>query len=138
KQGNDVIVEFPDLEKQVKTKLTYSGKVIDPLNRTFHVEVNMSDKTVDLHPNMIAVLKIADYQSQKAFSVPVNLVQNSGENSYVFIAEGNKDKAIAKRRTVNVGRNYNGTAEILSGLNEGDKVITTGYQDLVDGQPVKF
>ena len=138
KEGNDVIMEFPDLDKEIKTKLSYSGKVIDPVNRTFHVEVSVNDKSVDLHPNMVAVLKIADYQSPKAFSVPVNLVQNSGENSYVFIAEGNKDKAIAKRRTVTVGRNYNGTAEILSGLYEGDQLITTGYQDLVDGQPVKF
>lgn len=138
KQGNDVIVEFPDLDKEIKTKLTYSGKVIDPVNRTFHVEVKMSDKTLDLHPNMVAVLKIADYQSGKAFTVPVNLVQGGGEGSYLFVAEGNKDKAIAKRRTIIAGRNYNGNIEILSGINEGDNIITTGYQDLVDGQPVKF
>ena len=138
KQGNDVVVVFPDLQKEVKTKLTYSGKVIDPVNRTFHIEVNMNDKSVDLHPNMIAVLKIADYQSPKAFSVPVNLVQSAGDNNYLFVAEGNKDKAVAKRRTVTTGRNYNGTIEILSGLTEGDNIITTGYQDLIDGQPVKY
>ncbi len=138
KQGNEVMMVFPDLDKEIKTKLNYAGKVIDPVNRTFHVEVNVNDKTIDLHPNMVAVLKIADYQSPKAFSVPVNLVQNSGESSYIFVAEGNKDKAIAKRRTVTVGRNYNGNVEILSGLNEGDNIITTGYQDLVDGQPVKY
>ena len=138
KQGNDVIIVFPDLNKEVKTKLNYSGSVIDPVNRTFHVEVNVNDKSVDLHPNMVAVLKIADYQSAKAFSVPVNLVQGSEEGSYLFVADGSKDKAIAKRRTVTAGRNYNGTVEILSGLNEGDNVITTGYQDLVDGQPVKY
>lgn len=138
KQGNDVVMVFPDLDKEIKTKLNYSGKVIDPVNRTFHVEVTVNDKTIDLHPNMVAVLKIADYQSPKAFSVPVNLVQNSGESSYIFVADGIKDKAIAKRRTVTVGRNYNGNVEILNGLNEGDNIITTGYQDLVDGQPVKF
>ncbi len=138
KQGNEVVMVFPDLDKEVKTKLSYAGKVIDPVNRTFHVEVNVNDKTIDLHPNMVAVLKIADYQSPKALSVPVNLVQSSGESSYIFVAEGNKDKAIAKRRTVTVGRNYNGSIEIISGLNEGDNIITTGYQDLVDGQPVKF
>lgn len=138
KQGNDVIIVFPDLNKEIKTKLNYAGKVIDPMNRTFNAEVNISDKAGELHPNMIAILKIADYQSANALSIPVNLVQGSEEGNYIFIAEGNKEKAVAKRRIVTTGRNYNGNVEILSGLNEGDFIITTGYQDLIEGQPVKF
>jgi multidrug efflux pump subunit AcrA (membrane-fusion protein) len=40
--------------------------------------------------------------------------------------------------TVKVGKQYNGVAEILEGLNEGDELITTGFQDLTDGQSLKL
>ena len=53
-------------------------------------------------------------------------------------AKNEKNENIAKKVVVTVGKTYGTTAEILSGLNEGDQVITTGFQDLTDGQVIKF
>ncbi len=136
--GNEVVVAFPDLKREIKSKLTYSGKVIDNLNRTFKVEAGISSAEKDLNPNMIAVLKIVDYKSKNAFSVPVNLVQNGEEGSYLYVAEAMGNKQIAKKRIVKTGQSYNGIVEITEGLKEGDRVITTGYQDLLDNEPVKL
>jgi len=33
---------------------------------------------------------------------------------------------------------YNGVAEILKGLSVGDKIISVGYQELVDGEYVRY
>jgi hypothetical protein len=33
---------------------------------------------------------------------------------------------------------YNGVAEILSGITEGDKVISAGYQNVKEGDPIVF
>ncbi|CAN5379642.1 efflux RND transporter periplasmic adaptor subunit [soil metagenome] len=134
KKGDKVEVEFPDLNKKIMATLSYSGKVIDPVNRTFGVEVSVNEKDADLHPNMIAVLRIADYSSPNAVILPINVVQTTPAGSYVFVAQGNK----AVKRTVVTGHNYRGKLEINSGLNAGDKVVTTGFQDLVDGQSIKF
>src|SRR5688572_26793693 len=49
--GNDAIIYFPDLNKEIKTKLSYSGRAINSLNRTFNVEVRLSPKDVEFHPN---------------------------------------------------------------------------------------
>ena len=114
--------------------MSYSGKVIDPVNRTFGVQVMVSNKEIDLHPNMVAVLLIADYRAKDAFSLPVNVIQTTPNGSYVFVAEGNK----AVKRDVVIGQMYNGIQEITSGLKVGDQVITTGFQDLADGQPVQY
>jgi multidrug efflux pump subunit AcrA (membrane-fusion protein) len=38
---------------------------------------------------------------------------------------------------VEVGGTYNGMAEITSGLEEGDKIITTGFNNLVEGQLIQ-
>jgi hypothetical protein len=43
---------------------------------------------------------------------------------------------VAERRKVIVGKSSEGLTEILEGLNEGDMVITAGYQELNDGQAI--
>jgi hypothetical protein len=60
------------------------------------------------------------------------VVQITDEGTYVFVAENN----IAKKRNVVAGKNYKGTIEITEGLNENDPIITTGFQDIVDGQSI--
>ena len=132
KEGNEVKISFPDTKKEIIARVTYSGKVINPMNRSFTVEASL-DGNQDLHPNMLAVLKIADYINEKAIVVPINTVQNSEEGQFVMVAKQNGNKLTAERRKVTQGLSYNGNVEILSGLSEGDKVITTGYQDLNQG-----
>lgn len=134
KKGDPVEVYFPDQKITTKATITYAGKVIDPLNRTFRVEVNMSGKEAALHPNQVAIVRIADYTSDKAIALPLAIIQNTPEGSYLFIAEGGK----AKKQMVKTGLNYAGKLEILEGLKAGDRVITSGYQDLVDGQKINL
>jgi len=83
-------------------------------------------------------LKILDYDKKDAFSLPVNLIQKSSDGDFIYVAAEEKGRKVAKRQTVTVGKIYGGQAEISSGLNAGDKVITVGYQDLVGGQAIQF
>ena len=138
KSGCEAIIYFPDLKKEVKTKLSYSGQAINSLNRTFNVEVRLNPKDGSFHPNQVAVLKIADYSSANVFVIPVGAVQKSTDGEFVYIAMDENGKTLAKRKPVTSGMTYNGHAEILSGLAAGDKVITLGYQNVVEGDVVKL
>ncbi|MFN3938991.1 MAG: efflux RND transporter periplasmic adaptor subunit [Chitinophagales bacterium] len=133
--GNKAIIYFPDLKKEEKSSISFTSKVINPQSRTFTTEAKISSDGV-YKPNMIAVLKIADYENAAAYLVDVNLVQQSSEATFIYIAEEKEGKLIAARRTVTVGRIYGGKAEITSGISPGDKIITTGYMDLVNGQEI--
>jgi hypothetical protein len=137
KEGNVAQVEFPDISKTITSKITYSGKGISALNRTFGVEVALPNDNTYL-PNMIAVLKIIDYSKEKAIVIPVNCIQNSQEGTNVYVAVTENGKTIAKKHLVKVGSTYNDKAEILSGLAIGEKLITVGYGDLNDGELIKF
>jgi membrane fusion protein (multidrug efflux system) len=44
----------------------------------------------------------------------------------------------AFKQRIEIGNSYNGVAEILKGLAAGDKVISVGYQELIDGEYVRF
>lgn len=138
KHGNDVILFFPDINKEIKAKLDYSGQVVNALNRTFNVEVRLTPKDGDFRPNQVVVLKIADYAADNSFVVPVGAVQKSTAGEFVYVAENVNGKTVAKRKIVVSGLIYNGTAEIKSGLVQGDKVITIGYQNVIEGDAIKL
>ena len=134
KVGQDAIIVFPDLNKTINTKITVVGDIIDPVNRTFQVDLALKQDKNMLKANMISYVKIKDYTNPSVIVIPVNLIQRSNDKSYVYVAENGK----SAKRFVTLGRHYESTVEVLDGLHEGDKLITIGYQDLVDGQSIKF
>lgn len=132
-QGDEVQVHLPDVPVNLQAKISFAAKVIDPVSRGFNVEVKLpSDKKY--RPNMVAILKIVDYKNDKALTVPINAVQKSETSEYVFIAVQGK----AKKAEIKTGKVSDGSAEVLSGLKSGDKVIVTGFQELNDGDGIKF
>jgi RND family efflux transporter MFP subunit len=137
KQGNDVVITFPDINKTINTKITYSGKGISALNRTFGIEVALPSDDSYL-PNMIAVVKIIDYAKNDVIVIPVNCIQNADGENFVYVAVKEGNRTIAKKRVVNVGVTYNDKAEIIGGLDKGEQLITEGYSDLNDGELIKF
>src|SRR5207237_607033 len=88
KKGNEVFIFFPDMNDSVVSKINYSSRAINPLNRTFGLEV-LLDNTKEYHPNMVAKLKINDFQSPTPeIVVPVKFIQRGTSETYVFVAEG--------------------------------------------------
>ncbi len=56
----------------------------------------------------------------------------------MLTVKGSGDKMQAVRNYIELGRTYNDKAEIKSGLNAGDKIITTGFQGLNDNDFIKL
>ena len=138
RQGDQVVVSFPDLNKEITTKVTYVSKTINPMTRTFSVECLLPASS-DYRANMVAVMKIVDYQNPKAVTIPVNLVQTADDGEFVLVAEKTGDKtAVAKKVLIKTGNNYSGNVEITSGLKAGDMLISTGYQEINSGETVAF
>jgi RND family efflux transporter MFP subunit len=136
KVGNDVLVFFPDFNEELKSKINFSSKYINPSNRTFQIEIRLGTSKVDYRANMIAVVKINDYHNAKALVLPVNLIKDSPEGKFLFVVRQEAGKDIARKQKVEIGQIYNGLAEITTGLQVGDKIVSTGYNSLVEGQPV--
>ena len=133
--GNSVVINFPDLKKEVTSKISYIGNAVNPMNRTFKVEIPLKANEANVIPNMAGIMKIADYSNPNAFIISINIIKKDLDGSDFVLLE-NAGKAVKVR--VKVGQ-YNGdSAEILSGLKAGDKLITTGFEDLSEGDAVKF
>ena len=134
--GDEVKINFMDINKTIDSKVTFASKVIDPLNRTFRIEIRLNN-VADVKPNMLAKLKIADYQNKSALTVPTNAITSGVEETYVMVKETSNGKEIARKRLVKTGHTGETRTEILEGLKAGDAVIVTGYQELNDGQTIE-
>ncbi|MGI8951908.1 MAG: efflux RND transporter periplasmic adaptor subunit [Chitinophagaceae bacterium] len=133
KEGSNILINFPDINKTIKAKITLSGKLIDPSTRSFYVEAHLpSDK--DLHPNQLALVKIQDYSAANSIVIPVNTLQTDEKGKFVMVAATENGKMIARKRAVQIGQTYGDNVEIKSGLQMGDVLITDGFQSLYDGQ----
>lgn len=129
KNGDKVIVVIPDTKDTAVSTIAYAAKVINPLNRTFTVEVNLNEG--DFHPNMVAKLMINSYSSAKpTIVIPIGTIQTDLDGqTFVFVNKGNK----AEKINIVKGKEYNGEVEILSGLSGGDQLVTEGYESINEG-----
>lgn len=137
KKGLPVVINFPDLNYETKAPISFVGNTIGA-NRSFAVEVKIPNKDNMIKPNMLAKLYIEDAKTANALVVPSNAIERSATGSYVMVASDEKGKFFARKRQVETGVEYNGQTSIKSGLTVGDKIITFGFQDVVDGQPITF
>jgi membrane fusion protein, multidrug efflux system len=136
--GDMVQVYFPDLDKEITAKISSASRFISPANRTFIVEVRLNPEKISFKANMVAVLKINDYKADNAFVVPVNYIQTDPDGNFVYIADNKGTKNVAKKAIINQGQSYNGEVEITKGLKTGDKIITSGFLDLEQGEAISF
>lgn len=136
--GDAVIVFFPDTKQEIAAKVTFCSKYINPTNRTFNVEARLNSVSGQLKANMVSVLKINDYHTPKAVVLPINVIQTDNKGKYVLIAKQENNLYVVHKQAMQTGQLYNGLAEIVSGIEPGTKVITSGYMSLNEGETIRF
>ncbi len=77
------------------------------------------------------------WSTAPAPTVPVLAVTRIGGQSFVYVATQDGNGSVAKQRAVILGDTIGNNYAVQSGLNPGEKVITSGIQFLIDGAPVK-
>ncbi len=139
KKGETVAIKFPAINEEVSAKVSQLGRSINPANRTFEVEVNLSNRKGLLKPNLLALMLINDLSVTDAVVVPIDLVQQevSGKQ-YVYISDEEGGFPIAKKTYVEIGESYEGEIIILDGLTGDETLITDGARGLSDGEFIEI
>ena len=138
KKGDKLLVKFPDINKDIETKVDFASKYINPINRTFIIETRINESVINFKANMVAIIQINDYHTDNAITIPMNVIQKDQAGSYVYVIRSKDNYSVAAKQPITLGNGYNGMVEVLEGLKVGDKVISTGYQDLIDNEYVRF
>ncbi|MES2904194.1 MAG: efflux RND transporter periplasmic adaptor subunit [Pseudomonadota bacterium] len=107
--------------------------VIDPNTRSVVVRAELPNPDRRLRPGMLLTVGI-DTAPRAGLSVPELAVVGEGDRRYVYLVDA---QGKAKRTEVRTGTRMAGRIEIVSGLREGQKVVTEGVIKLTDGMKVK-
>lgn len=136
KRGDKVVVSVPDINKEFKAVVTFVGKNIDLMSRTFNIEVKLP-ADADLRPNMTAIIKVIFHSEASTLVVPVNIIQNVNNERIVYVVETKGKQTVARKKVVTIDGVFDNLAQV-KGLAAGDQIITVGYQGLNDGEVVKI
>ena len=132
-RGTSVVVQIPDLNTSFNSTISFISQAIGTLSRGFTAEIKVPSG-IKLRPNQIALVKILDYTSPNAIQIPLNTVQTDENGKFVLVAVKEGNKLVARKRKVIIGELYNDKIEVKQGLQEGDQLITEGFQGIFDGQ----
>ncbi len=133
KQGSKVIINLPDINKTFNSTVATASRTINANNRSFEVEVKIP-YDANIRPNQLAQIKFLDYEAANALAININTVQTDEKGKYVYIAEPNGSKLIARKKMIIVGEVNGQLIEVKSGINAGDQLVTEGYQNIYEGQ----
>ena len=115
------------------------GRMINPSNRTFKVEVNLTNTSGLLKPNLLANMLLNDFSAKDVITVPIELVQQevSGKD-YVFITKDGDEGPMSHKVYVSTGESYDGNIIIKEGLKGGETLIATGARGMVNDDLIKI
>ena len=137
--GDTVEITFPTYPGLIyRRPITFIGNVVNKQNRTFKVQVELENPGDELKPNLLVNLRINSYNSDSNIVIPSLVIREDLKGSYLYVAEKDGNKWIAKKKYIKLGRSYRASSEVLSGLKPGDMVIIDGYSNVSDGTLIEI
>src|SRR5450755_134133 len=108
--------------KTFSARINFIQPQVDPMTRTLKVRLNMDNPGVLLKPDMYADVEFRVNIASK-LTVPSEAVLNAGERQTVFVDRGN---GYFEPRQVKTGEREGDRIQILSGLRQGERIVTSG------------
>jgi RND family efflux transporter MFP subunit len=142
KVGDAAQITPPGSDQKVPAKITVISPATDPNSTTIEIWALANNKTEQLKPGTTVQLGVVARRIPDALTVPASAVLSSPDTGTAVMVVGTDDRA--HRHAVQLGVRQGDQVQVVSGLQPGDRVITTGAYGLPDntrvrleGQPTK-
>jgi len=100
KQGASMTVKFPDINKELNTRISVVNALVDPLTRTFGIEANIPSLGGSLKPNQVAIVNINDLTKANSLVVNQNIIQKTELGDIVYVAVTENGKKVARSKAL--------------------------------------
>lgn len=114
-------------------KLTRISPTFDPVTRTLEAEVQIANPQGELRPGMYGQGSIVIETHANVPVAPVEAVQISNDERYVFVLDGD----VVRRRPIRTGVDGGEWLEVVEGLKPGEEVVIAGLESISDGAKVR-
>ncbi len=108
---------------------------VDSTTGTVKLKARFDNQEYQLFPNQFVNAKIVLQEIMNALVLSNDAIQYNNEGAFVYVVQ---DDNTVKTQTIQLGVVNNGLTQILSGLNETDKVVIEGLDPLRNGAKVEI
>lgn len=132
-RGKDEVTFYvPGSSEKLTGTITYLADVMNVDTKTYDLDVEVANDDLELKPGTRVQLMLTE-EEQLVVAVPTSSIVREGSDSYVFILK----QEHVERRKVELGRLEGLNQEILSGVEEGERLVISGQHQLTDQEAVK-
>lgn len=133
KEGLPVVASTPALPgRTFRGQVTDLDSRVDPVTRSITIRARIPNPDRALLPGMFMTVTLQG-EVVPALLVPEAAIVPEQGSTFVFVVEN----GLVERRQVLTGRRRPGEVEITSGLEEGERVVVAGTQNVHDGMTVR-
>ena len=133
KSGLNVEVSSSAFVKIFKGKVESVSSRIDPSTRSILARIMVDNKKFEIIPGQLMTVKVI-YNEIEQIGVPESAVTIQGDTAFVYIVNNN----IAEKKNIKIGKRNFGKVSVLSGISEGDQVISEGVSKVRNKTKIKI
>jgi multidrug efflux system membrane fusion protein len=141
-QGAPVTVHVDTIDADLEGTVTRISPTGDPKSHVFDVETTIPNADGRLKPGFVASLGFApETKNAPTIVLPLGGVVRSAHDSRgfaVYVVRNEEGTSVARLREVTLGAVIGSEVQVVSGLQKGDLIVSTGATLLVDGSHVRI
>lgn len=132
--GGTIKVHVQALNEDYEGKVSRFADSLDQQTRTMETEVDFQNSAGNLMPGMFCETSFLHNVKKGVLSIPLEAVNRLGDSTSVFVVDSQN---VVVTRPVKLGQEDSTHVEILSGLNEGERIINGNLGEFTPGQKVQ-
>ena len=133
KPGLKVEITNSAFNKVFKGKVESVSSRIDPSTRSILARIIVDNKKFEIIPGQLMTVKVI-YNEINQIGVPESSVTIQGDTAFVYIVNNNT----AEKKNIKIGKRNFGKVSVISGIDEGDIVISEGVSKVRNKSKVKI
>ena len=138
-KGKKAKVVFPLIDEFLETSIRQAGNFIDPIKRTYKIELDLPKNDFNIKPNLNAKVSVNDYTNDNAILIKEGFISiDSNNEKYVYKIYRKEKKNYVSKTIIKTGKNNGNYIEVLSGLSVDDEIVIEGMRKIVDNTRVKI
>ena len=132
--GQSVRINVEGSDQTHTGRVSLISPIVDPESGTVKVTVEIRDRSGRLRPGMFSTVNLVIAIQENVLQVEKKALVAEAEGSYAFLFQD----GTAEKRLLEIGIAEGDYVEVLSGLSDGDSIITVGQEGLRNGAPVRI
>jgi len=114
--------------------VTHVSPVLDVNARTKEIVLTFDENDARINAGMFGKVKLYTLDYEGAVVLPSDAIVTKGDKPYLYVV---KDDDTVEQREVTQGKSVDGIVQILSGIEQGERVVVEGGQVLSNGAKVR-